>query len=1779
MSDKTGIGTYTIHLKLDPAKAKNYQLNGDPTGTLTIVPAKLTAVVPDQTLTYNGRTQAIDQDAIQLQGVVNGEDVTYTLAARDNDTTNVGQHALALTLADTEVNHNYTLTNPRTGTLTINKAKLAVNLADETVTYNGELQTLATDHVTFLNPVDDKTIGYKLTKSTKTGVGDYTIQISLDPASQKNYELDPVNSKATATLTITPVKLQARMDDATVTYNGQSQTLPQTAVRITGAINNEKILYDLSRSDAGVGDHPITLSLAKNEINQNYVLAGQTQSTLTIEKARLTVTMKDRTVSYNGLRQGLTAGDVVVQDQNNQLFTAYTLTKSNSADAGTYTVKLNFNDSDANYEVDGPTTAKLTITPITLKVAMVDQQTVYTGQQQTFDRNQIVVSGAVAGETPVYTLTNSDSADAGHYQIHLTLDPTAKVNKNYRLSDDDQQSLSGDLWIQKAAMTVIMNGSTVTYNGQQQTLQPSDVQILGAVNPQDARYTLTTSTSKDVGAYQIKLTFDNADLANNYTITGNQSATLKITPAELTARMLAQTATYNGERQTLDRGPIHILGNVPTEHVKYNLTTSDSADVGDHLISLTLDPTEKNYYLSPTSAVLTITPAEVTVYLNDASAVYNGKQQTLAAKDVTITGLLANVDSTYHLTKTAKAGVGQYQISLNFDNPNYQVTGKATAQLTITQAPLTVTLPKAQERTYNGQLQVLDPADVHILGSVAGEAIAYTGGSTAQAGVGHYDVAVQLAKNDINANYVLTGPTSTTIDVLPAPLTIKMQGQSVVYNGRQRTLEADHVQVDGLQGSDGGAYSLSKSAAGVGRYQINLTFNDPAMMKNYTITGPTSAPLTITAAPLTVALTDQTVTYNGQQQTLSGDAVQVTGAVNGEQIRYALNKSSDAKVGQYQINLILADNGVNGNYQLTPESKLNALLNIKKAKLSVRLRNATVNYNGHEQSLPASAVEITGNVPGEQIQYRLTTSQSANTGQYQISFSLLNNSVNQNYEVATAGTATARTARRARMNAESLVLIPTQGPSATLTIKPAEISVKLRDAQKPYDGQTQTLDPRDVIISGLLNGDQLDYRLTQSAGKTAGQYQIHFELTDALMNRNYVLAADSQQPSATLTITKAKLVVIKMANDTVVYNGQRQTLKPSDVQLQGLVNGDQLNYQLTKSADAKVGQYVIRLVLPTDGSGQNYEFENNPSALLTIIPADATIQVHNALAWYDGQEHQPTVSVTGLVNDDQLGYALSAGQTDVGTRQVNAKLDTANATNQNYHVKLIPGTVTVGRVAVHYLDEQGRTLAPATTASHDAQLNYTTQPLTIQGYDVVAEPTGLPANGRLTGVGGTVSYHYQAKTVRARVTYLDATAKTVLAHQDLTGKYGSLSAYRPTVAAYQQQGYVLETSNYPGDGNVFTDLTGTANYVVALSHQLVVVTPATPGQPGQPVAVYPQVNYPAGTGADALTRTITQRVHYVDQNGQPLAADHVATVKFNRTATVDLVTKKVTYTDWLAVNGDQFNAVTTPTIKGYQAVQNQSQVVRVTPDSADNVQTVVYQLVQTDTGSHGNGGTNTGSDNNNHGNGDTTTGPDSDAHGNSGATTGSDTGNPDNDGANTESGTGNHGNGGTTTGTDTGNHDNGGMNTGSGSSNHGNGGTNTGTHPDSQDHHGATAGAHGNGSTGTSSNTGNHHNGEMPTGSQTGSHGNGKVDNQQHGGATTMKQQGLLTKPQVLPGTAAVIDQPTTTQPAPKSAATGKLPRTDEQEKQAASVLGWLVMSLSLLGLGAKKRDARKRKN
>ena len=253
-----------------------------------------------------------------------------------------------------------------------------------------------------------------------------------------------------------------------------------------------------------------------------------------------------------------------------------------------------------------------------------------------------------------------------------------------------------------------------------------------------------------------------------------------------------------------------------------------------------------------------------------------------------------------------------------------------------------------------------------------------------------------------------------------------------------------------------------------------------------------------------------------------------------------------------------------------------------------------------------------------------------------------------------------------------------------------------------------------------------------------------------------------------------------------------------------------------------------------------------------------------------------------------------------------------------------------------------------------------------QGYNV---PEGFtPADNF-----GTSPITYTPSTQKAKVIIekkVDGGANEVVSSFDLTGKSGSeLPASTDVdnkIKELKNQGYEVESDDYNTQDNhhpIFDDKEDvnptdgssapSQTFKIVVKPRIVEVPSSTPHEKDSPVdpnGENPELKWPEGLAESDLNTTAKRVISYVKKDSDTAPEvkakdDTVQTVPFTRKASVNLVTKEVTYTDWESPN-KTWDKVGVDVLPGYIADKKEipakeavtpAKDTKVIPDETDKV--------------------------------------------------------------------------------------------------------------------------------------------------------------------------------------------------------------------------------------------------
>ena len=637
----------------------NYAVTGS--GTITVNPADLYLTVGDVSTTYG---TAFDDTKYGYTvddakgGLVNGDtqsvlgdqflNYTNTGAKTDasNDkvkTQNAGSYELQGTANRTLADYNVHITS---GTATVNKAKLTLTVGDTSTTYgsgewtpytytlegnvNGDTaENVETNKitVTYTNGGEKSDAANDKVKTQNVGSYDLTGTFTLSGDTAQNYEIGTVNAGKAE---VTPAEIHLKLNDVSTTYGTSFYTskygydASQLAMAngdstdvVTKAIGNGDITY------TNTGDATDPDKIAKGAKTQDagtgYQLTGTTEKTLqnykvvidgadsTVEKADLTLTLKDVSTTYGnefdgktyGYKkdaadlQGLTNGDDataitdVLQDSDFTYGNGGEKSDPNNENvktqnAGSYQITGSTSRTLDNYNIKvvNPGTSKVEKAKLTLKVG--DTSTTYGSSDWTpytytlsgnangdsednVRNNQIEVSYSNGGEKSDPNNSAVKTQNAGDYGLTGTFTLKGDTAKNYEI-DEVNSDLTGKATVNKATVKVKLNDVSTTYGTAFDTSKYGyDTSSIEGLTNGDGSGVVTSALDGTYGTGNI-----------TYTNTGDASAEEK--------QAGKVTKTVNGgpyylegsTNQTLDNYNIEIEnGNATINKATLHLSTGD----------------------------------------------------------------------------------------------------------------------------------------------------------------------------------------------------------------------------------------------------------------------------------------------------------------------------------------------------------------------------------------------------------------------------------------------------------------------------------------------------------------------------------------------------------------------------------------------------------------------------------------------------------------------------------------------------------------------------------------------------------------------------------------------------------------------------------------------------------------------------------------------------------------------------------------------------------------------------------------------------------------------------------------------------------------------------------------------------------------------------------------------------------------------------------------------------------------------------------------------------
>ena len=582
------------------------------------------------------------------------------------------------------------------------------------------------------------------------------------------------------TYTINPATLTAKVKDASRLYGDGN---PEFTSTYTGFINGEDASVVTSNGSynttatakSDVGTYPIKQTGATA---QNYVFDYE-DGTLTVNKAPLTMTANDKTMTYGSKVPTLDATYEGLK--NNETMPAWTTeptlttTATPTSRVAQYPIIVS-NAVTKNYDLTIHN-GTLTIEKAALTAKVDNKSRLYGDTNPQFT---LTYTGLKNGETvpewdqqPSFETAATTLSNVGSYAVSL---------KNAVAVNYDITPVEGTLTVNKAPLRVTPKDATRKYGEENPKFELLYEGLKNSENMPEwtTEPVITTNATKSssVGEYTIQV--NNAE-ARNYTLEkGN--GTLTITKVPLTVKLLDATRKYGTTNPNFELSYTGLVNDETTPawttYPTITTTAGEKSDVGEYPITATGGEL-KNYEADGiASGVLTVTPASLVVRAQDASRYYFEENPQL---NYICTGFvqgdnvsLFTVKPQLSTTATLQSPAGVYPIEVGgAEIKNYQLTYE-NGQLTVDKRMLTVST-KDYTRAYgeeNPEFELLYSGFVNNeSGSVLKTQPQATTTATKSSDTGTYLIIIEGGEA-INYDFTYVGAT----------LTIEKSYQSLIWN-------------------------------------------------------------------------------------------------------------------------------------------------------------------------------------------------------------------------------------------------------------------------------------------------------------------------------------------------------------------------------------------------------------------------------------------------------------------------------------------------------------------------------------------------------------------------------------------------------------------------------------------------------------------------------------------------------------------------------------------------------------------------------------------------------------------------------------------------------------------------------------------------------------------------------------------------------------------------------------------------------------------------------------
>ena len=690
---------------------------------------------------------------------------------------------------------------------------------------------------------------------------------------------------------------------------------------------------------------------------------------------------------------------------------------------------------------------------------------------------------------------------------------------------------------------------------------------------------------------------------------------------------------------------------------------------------------ESDETIGEAKITLTIGPKSIAgaiVELSETRLSYDGTEKTVAVTGVTLDGVALDAKDYEATGGTTGTDAGTYTATVKGVG-NYKDTANATWQI----------LPGAITATAEDVTVVYDGAGHGISAIVTTPASGYTvkyGLSEDTCNRDESPTQTTVAGSPLTVYFRVSAPNyedmtgNATVKVNRRSVTVRAQDQTVPLNGSIATGAGAATLTGAVSGHVLNKVTLTDSGTSSATDSGTITPSGAGMVDadgkkvtgNYNINYEDGT-LTVTRAHIYIASgvaagdktydggTTATVTGTAVFKTISDDT-EVSGLTVSDIAATFASKNAGTGKAVAITGAVLSDTD---NYWLSIAKSNQALgltANITAKPVTVSgVTAAARKYEAGNLNVTLSGGTVNGVLDGDTVDVDL----SAATG---------------TMADANVGTDKAVTVSGAALTGADAgnYALSEQPEDVTVNITPKSISgatVAFAASEITYDGTQKTVTVAGVTLDGVALGAG-DYDVSgDTTGTDVGTYTVT------------VTGVGNYKDTATGTweIVPKPVTITGLGAANKTYDGKTDATVTGTAVIDGKADGDDVSVSAGVAAfddaNAGTGKTVTFSGYSLAGSkAKNYRLSAQPASVKTDITAkEISLSWSNTSFTYDGKNHVPTATATGLVAGDTCAVTVTGAQTDAGSYTATA----SGLSNANYALpESNTRTFTIGRRTV-----------------------------------------------------------------------------------------------------------------------------------------------------------------------------------------------------------------------------------------------------------------------------------------------------------------------------------------------------------------------------------------------------------------------------------------------------------------------------------------------------------------